>query len=127
MEAGDQVALVVLQDVQVWFFVCSVIPRFIPRLYLSLVSNTGPATARVAGPVPHVAISQAAQPSVRPRPSVARATIRPPAPPPVRPSTAPIRGTLNRSTAPTVAHPQPAAPAMYVARNAHFSQVGPRR
>ncbi|EFX72095.1 hypothetical protein DAPPUDRAFT_326474 [Daphnia pulex] len=89
------------------------------------VSATGPAIARVVGPVPHVAIPHAAQPSVRPRPSVARATIRPTAPPPVRPST--VRGTLNRSTAPTVAHPQPAAPAMYVARNAHLSQVGPRR
>jgi hypothetical protein len=95
------------------------------------VSAAGPAIARVAVPVPHVAIPQAAQSSVRPRPSVpARGTIRPTAPPPpVRPST--VRGTLNRSTAPTVAHPQRAAPAMYVDANAYvnarFSQVGPRR
>ncbi|XP_046447059.1 E3 ubiquitin-protein ligase rnf8-B-like isoform X2 [Daphnia pulex] len=74
------------------------------------VSAAGPAIARVAVPVPHVAIPQAAQSSVRPRPSVARGTIRPTAPPPVRPST--VRGTLNRSTAPTVAHPQRAAPAI---------------
>jgi hypothetical protein len=94
------------------------------------VSAAGPAIARVAVPVPHVAIPQAAQSSVRPRTSVpARGTIRPTAPPPVRPST--VRGTLNRSTAPTVAHPQRAAPAMYVDANAYvnarFSQVGPRR
>ncbi len=64
----------------------------------------------------HEGMHQDAQPSVRPRPS----TIRPTSPPPpVRLST--VRRTLNRSTAPTVAHPQPAAPA--VAKKAHFSQV----
>jgi len=95
---------------------------------MSSVSNAGPSTARVAAPVLNVAIPQAAGvlPSVRPRTSVARQTIRPTVPP-VRPSTAPVRATLNRSTAPLVANPQPAAPAMYVARNAHFSQVVPRR
>lgn len=68
----------------------------------------------------HEGMPQATQTSVRPRSSVARSTVRPTAPPPpVRPST--FRRTLNRSTAPTVAHPQPAAPA--VARNAPFSQV----
>jgi hypothetical protein len=50
-------------DDQVWFLVYLVIPLVIPRPYLSLVSPD-PANARVVDVVRHVAIFQAAQPSV---------------------------------------------------------------
>jgi hypothetical protein len=92
------------------------------------VSNVGLPNVRVAaaahGAIPRIVPPQVPQP--RPRVSVAQA-IRPPVV--VRPVTVHVRGTLNRSTAPAqvVPNPQPAGPVMYVARNAHLSQVGPRR
>lgn len=81
-----------------------------------------PSTARVSGAAVHftATLPQAA----RPRVMVAR-----PAGRPAGPSTGLVRGTLIRSTAPapTFPNPQAVGPAMYVARNAHSSQVGPRR
>lgn len=91
------------------------------------MSNVGLPNARVAAAaVPRAILPQPPQP--RPRVSAAQ-TIRPPPHVLVRPVTAPVRGTLNRSTAPAqiFPNPQPAGPAMYVARNARFSQVGSRR
>ena len=109
-------------DDQVWFLVYLVIPLVIPRPYLSLVSPD-PANARVVDVVRHVAIFQAAQPSVRPRSSITGSRIRLTAPPPsVRPSTVGV----NLLTATTVAHPQPTARAMHGPRYAPPKCAKPR-
>ncbi len=57
--------------------------------------------ARVVVQIPHAVMTQAAQPLIRPWPSVLRATIRPTVPPPpVRPSTVRVnRWNVPKSSA----------------------------